>query len=50
MHSKPLNKNINKAKKRIEKQVFIAFRQKTRNLMLMIPRSNWLWTVTTDPV
>jgi hypothetical protein len=26
------------------------FRQKTRNLILMVPRSNWLWTVTTDPV
>ena len=25
-------------------------RQKTRNLMLMVPRSNWLWIVTTDPV
>jgi hypothetical protein len=26
------------------------FRQKTRNLILMVPCSNWLWTVTTDPV
>ena len=26
------------------------FRQKTRNLILMVPRSNWLWIVTTDPV
>ena len=26
------------------------FRQKTRNLILMVPHSNWLWTVTTDPV
>ena len=43
-------RNINKARKKLEKQVFIAFRQKTKNLMLMIPCSNWLWTVTTDPV
>jgi hypothetical protein len=26
------------------------FSQKTRNLILMVPHSNWLWTVTTDPV
>jgi hypothetical protein len=26
------------------------FRQKTRNLILMVPCSNWLWTVTTDQV
>jgi hypothetical protein len=26
------------------------FRQKTRNLILMVPHSNWLWTITTDPV
>jgi hypothetical protein len=26
------------------------FRQKTRNLILMVPHSNWLWRVTTDPV
>ena len=43
-------RNINKARKKLEKQIFIAFRQKTKNLMLMVPCSNWLWTVTTDPV
>jgi hypothetical protein len=42
--------NINKANKRLKKQVFIARRQKTRNLILMVPHSDWLWTVTTDPV
>jgi hypothetical protein len=26
------------------------FRQKTKILVLMVPHSNWLWTVTTDPV
>jgi hypothetical protein len=26
------------------------FSQKTRNSILMAPHSNWLWTVTTDPV
>jgi len=26
------------------------FSQKTRNLILMVPRSNLLWTVTADPV
>ena len=24
--------------------------KKQRNLILMVPRSNWLWTVSTDPV
>ena len=43
-------RNINKAKKRLKKQVVIALRQKTRNLILMVPHSNWLWTVITDPV
>ena len=43
-------RNIIKAKKRLKKQVCIALRQKTRNLFLMVPHWNWLWTVTTDPV
>jgi hypothetical protein len=42
--------NINKAQKRLEKEVFIALRQKARNLIVMVPCSNCLWTVTTDPV
>jgi hypothetical protein len=35
-------KDINKAKKRLKKQVFIALRQKARNLFLMVKHSNWL--------
>jgi hypothetical protein len=31
-------------------EFFSGITQKTRNLILMVPRSNWLWTVTTDPV
>jgi hypothetical protein len=26
------------------------FRQKSRNFILIVLCSNWLWTVTTDPV
>ena len=30
--------------------VLLLLDKKTRNLILMVPCSNWLWTVTTDPV
>ena len=43
-------RNINKAMKRLEKQVLIDLRQKARILILIVPRSNWLWTLTADPV
>jgi hypothetical protein len=36
--------------KRLEKQVLIDLRQKARILILIVPRSNWLWTLTADPV
>jgi hypothetical protein len=41
---------MNKANTRVEKQDCIAIGQKTRNLILMAPCLNWLWTVTTEPV